>query len=129
MGLSTLLLSPYVIKSDLLPPPDALSNIANVSYQPGDANRSYLWQFLEAKLPGSDLKRRQALVRHWQDFAGLSSKEEGRFRMPSSSPEVENLTVAIINTNRRITLLHDLQTHIEEFDGSLFELHQAITLN
>jgi len=65
-----------VIKSDLLPPPDALSNIANVSYHPVDANRSYLWQFLEARLPGTALKRRQVLVRHWQDFAGLSSKEE-----------------------------------------------------
>ena len=129
MGLSNLLLSSYVIKSDLAAPPDSLSKIASSSYQPADANRSYLWQFLEAKYPGTELKRRQVLVKHWQDFAALSAKEEAKFRVPSGSAEVENLTEAINTTNRRIALLHDLQTHIEEFDGSLFELHQAITLN
>ena len=107
---------------------DALSNIANVSYHPVDANRSYLWQFWKLDSP-EPLETQAGFSQTLADFAGLSSKEEERFHMPSGSPEVDNLTVAIINTNRRITLLHDLQTHIEEFDGSLFELHQAITLN
>lgn len=132
-GLSTLgLLVPSIWSRRIDSPPNFLAHVFNESYRPGDAEKSYLWKFMSSPIPGSSdgLTRREILIRHWHDFAGLDSQQEGQVKRLAAMPAAdERLRESIRLLSQRITLLHDLKTHLEEFDGSLFELHNAITMN
>jgi hypothetical protein len=113
-------------------PPNSLSYFLRQNHQFLDAQDSQLWQFLESPIPGSKwtMSRREVLVHHWEDLAGLQSTHERLLRRLSSVHEgPEHLTESIGLIGQRLALLHDLKTHIEEFDGSLYELHKAIQSN
>jgi hypothetical protein len=107
---------------------NSLSHILDPSYAPPDASNSFIWQFLDSELPGTGLTRRQVLVNHWRDFAGLNTANAVTLRKVGASPETdERLSESIRLLQTRMTILHDFKTHVEEFDGCLFELHHAIT--
>ena len=127
LALVTLLIPSYFSRK-IDAPPNTLSQILNPGYAPSDASQSYLWQFLTSTPEGSQLTRRQILTYHWRDFAGLKINDATVVRKISSAPESdEKLREGIRTVGQRIALLHDLKTHIEEFDGCLYELHQAVT--
>jgi hypothetical protein len=132
-GLSAVgLLVPSIWSRRIDSPPNFLAHIFNESYRPGDAEKSYLWRFMSSPIPGSTdgLTRREVLIKHWEDFAALDSKQERQVKRLAAMPAgEERLSESIRILSQRITLLHDLKTHLEEFDGSLFELHNAITMN
>jgi hypothetical protein len=124
------LLVPGFYNNRISSEPNALSHFLNASYSPSDANQSYLWKFLNTELPGTQLTRRQILVRHWADFAGLDIGSAITVRRISSDRETdENLFENLRVIKQRLNLLHDLKTHIEEFDGCLYEIHQSITFD
>ena len=86
---------------------------------------------MNSPIPNSQFKnmtRREILLHHWQDIAGLDITKEKALRKLSQAKEGdEDLSESISVLARRIALLHDLRTHLEEFDGSLYELHHAIS--
>lgn len=112
--------------------PNILVHVFDPSYRPADAEQSYLWKFMNSPIPGSNLAltRRQILIRHWEAFAGLKSKDERRLKKLAAAPsDSERFNESIRIISQRMDLLHDLRTHIEEFDTALYELHQAVTLD
>jgi hypothetical protein len=112
--------------------PNTLAFVFDGARQPSDANQSYLWKFLSTKIPGSssDLTRRALLVKHFQAIAGVNPADEIRVkRITATPPPDKELNESIRILNQRIDLLHDLKTHVEEFDGSLYEFHRAIQMN
>jgi hypothetical protein len=114
------------------PPPNILVHVFDPNYRPADAERNYLWKFMNSPIPGSNLAltRRQILIKHWEDFEGLNSKDESRLKKLAASPsESEQLNESIRIISQRMDLLHDMKTHFEEFDTALYELHKAITFN
>jgi hypothetical protein len=124
----TNLLLPSVFKRQIEQPPALLLSYFDANYLPPDSKQSYLWQFLNSPKPGDGLKRRELLVRHWHDFAGLSLKDPFSLsKFSSSLSSKESISEGISLLRDRITILHDLKTHIEEFESCLFELHAAIT--
>lgn len=124
------LLVPGFFNNRINSEPNALSHFLNTSYSPSDSNQSYLWKFLNTPLPGTQLTRRQILVRHWADFAHLDIGSAITVRRVSSDKETdENLYENLRVIKQRLNLLHDLKTHIEEFDGCLYEIHQSITFD
>lgn len=107
---------------------NSLSHILDPSYAPADASNSFIWQFLDSELPGTGLTRRQVLVNHWRDFAGLNVASAVTVRKVGGDPQSdEKLLESIRTLQQRMTILHDFKTHVEEFDGCLYELHHAIT--
>jgi len=120
---------PYVYRRKIEAPPNSLVPFFNSDRQPNDADKSYLWKFLNTPVPGEDatLTRRQILVKHWQSFSGLNLNDETALKKLATSATSENLSENIGIVAKRIGLLHDLRTHIEEFDGCLYELHREIT--
>jgi hypothetical protein len=114
-------------------PPNTLSHFLRKNYEPADRRESYLWSYLDAPIPNSEwptMSRREVLIHHWEDFEGLDQKQEKVLRKLSALPEgSENLHESISLVNQRISLLHDLKTHVEEFDGALYELHKSIAAN
>jgi hypothetical protein len=111
---------------------NSLALVLDESLKPPDGDRSYLWRFLNASIPGdgSHLTRRDILKKHWQTVAAyVPSDRKNAARLSANSSDYQGLTENIAILNRRIALLHDLKTHMEEFDGSLFELHKAISIN
>jgi len=112
--------------------PNTLAHIFNVSYRPNDADRSYLWRFMNSPIPGSSLNltRREILLRHWQDLGLIQPGQAKSLARLSALPaQSESMTENIRIIMQRIALLNDLKTHFEEFDGSLFELHKAISID
>jgi hypothetical protein len=108
--------------------PNSLSHVLDPSYAPPDASNSFVWQFLDSELPGTGLTRRQVLVNHWRDFAGLQITNALQVRKVGAAPDSdEKLTESIRILQLRMNILHDFKTHVEEFDGCLYELHHAIT--
>ncbi len=129
LGLVNLLI-PSFFREKISGGPNSLSLYTNSANSPADADRSYLWKYLDSTIPGTQLKRREILVKHWQDFARLNTEDAITVRQVSASPNAdEKLSEGIRTIKQRLTLLHDLETHIEEFDGCLYELHQAISFN
>lgn len=130
-SLNLILPSMWVRRADS--PPNTLSHFVHSSHPFQDSSESYLWQFLSSPIPGSkygSLTRREVLIKHWEDFAGLRSANERLLRRLSSTPDDrESFVESIKLLNERLALLHDLKTHIEEFDGSLYELHKSISAN
>jgi len=130
-GLSVInLLLPSAWSQKVAPPANTLVRFLDLQYTPPDAAQSFLWKFLNSEVPGSSIKmtRRQVLIKHWEAFEGLDAKDEKRLRRLASAPEAsENLDEDIRIISQRIELLHDLKTHVEEFDASLYELHKAIS--
>jgi hypothetical protein len=127
MALVTLLI-PGVFCRKIEEPRNSLSHILDPSYTPPDASYSFLWPFLNEELKGTGLTRRQVLLNHWRDFAGLNVTNAVTVRKVGATPAAdEELRENIRVLQSRMTLLHDLKTHVEEFDGCLYELHQAIT--
>jgi len=127
MALTTLLIPGFFCRK-IDEPRNTLSHILDPSYAPPDAANSFLWQFLDTQLPGTGLTRRQVLVNHWRDFAGLNIADPVGLRKMGATPESEErLSENIRTLQLRMTILHDLKTHVEEFDGCLYELHHAIT--
>jgi hypothetical protein len=126
------LFAPSLWSRRIGPPANTLAHVFREGYLPPDANRSYLWRFVSSPIPGSNtgLTRREILIKHWEAFSGLDSKNQNRLTRLSAMPlGEEKLSESIRIVTQRIDLLHDLKTHLEEFDGSLFELHNAITIN
>lgn len=105
-----------------------LAHVFDTRFRPADADQSYLWRFFNNPVPGApnNLTRRQILVKHWQSFGGTNTKKPTGVRLLTGDGE-EGMKETITLLGQRINLLQDMKTHIEEFDGSLFELHQAIT--
>ena len=107
---------------------NALAAVLGDKYVLPGGENNYLWKFLQAPVPGSSekLTRREVLVKHWQVFGGMADTPPSRIRL-AGGPEDQYLEhVGVLN--RRISLLHDLKTHVEEFEGALLSLHQEITL-
>ncbi len=133
IGLSILnLLLPSVWGRQIDSAPNSLAQVFTDSVRPDDANRSYLWKFLNSPVPGSsDLQtRRQILLKHLETISQVDPQDSKTINKIAALPDPgreldENIKVL----NKRINLLYDLETHIEEFDAALFEFHQAITLN
>jgi hypothetical protein len=127
----TNLLLPRIWSRKVDTPPNSLSQVFDDKSKPDDASKSYLWKFLNSPVPGNGpLPRRTILLKHWESLAGIDPTDVDIHRRLGALPEegtVEHENIRILN--KRISLLHDLKTHIEEFDGSLFEFHQAITMN
>jgi len=133
-GLAALnLVLPSIWIKRIDPPPNTLAHFLIKNYEPRDRAESYLWTYLDAPIPNSKwptMRRREVLVHHWEDFEGLNQKQEKVLKKLSSLPEgSENLDESISIVNERLSLLHDLRTHVEEFDGALYELHKAIAAN
>ena len=108
--------------------PTMLSHFFYENFKPKDNEVSYLWKFFNKPCPGfpDNLTRRQVLVRHWKDFGGMdidNAKTVGKVTANITDVERENIKML----KKRVALLHDLQSHFEEFDASLYELHKAIT--
>ena len=123
---------PLIYKRDIDSPPNTLAYIFHSSFAPADADKSYLWKFINSPIPGStyNLTRREILIRHWEDFAHVNTHDVNRIRRLAETPDAsENLTENIRILGQRISLLQDLKTHIEEFDASLYELHNAIAID
>jgi hypothetical protein len=133
-GLAALnLVLPSIWVRRINPPPNTLAHFLIKNYEPPDRKESYLWSYLDAPIPNSPwptMRRREVLVHHWEDFEGLNQKQETVLKKLSALPEgSENLDESIAIVNQRLSLLHDLRTHVEEFDGALYELHKAIAAN
>lgn len=123
---------PSIFHSDINSAPNTLAHIFNKSYRPSDFNHSYLWRFMDSPIPGSSdtLKRREILIKHWEALSGLNAKNENNMnRLAAFNSGDKNMTEDIRIVAQRIDLLQDLKTHLEEFDGSLFELHEVIKVN
>jgi hypothetical protein len=117
-------------------PPNSLEYFLNLNRVPPDASESYLWKFFNKEVPGTTwhMTRRQVLLNHWHDFAGLDTGSgagtEYNHRVLAALPaEDRHLRENFALVMKRIILLHDLKTHLEEFDASLYELHKAIEAN
>jgi hypothetical protein len=126
------ILLPTLYGHDIDTPPNTLSHVFSDTYRAPDADQSFLWAFMRKPIPGSDVQmtRREILLHHWHDFCGLKIDHKQLLSRLSALPEGENkLNESATILAERIALLHDLRTHIEEFDGSLYELHQAICFN
>jgi hypothetical protein len=126
------LFAPSIFKQRIDSPPNTLAHIFNASFRPADADKSYLWKFINSPIPGSNspLTRREILIKHWEDFANLDTKDaKGIKRLAATPSAEENLNESVRVLGARISLLEDLKTHLEEFDASLYELHNAIAIN
>lgn len=108
--------------------PNMLSHFFDENFRPKDFQVSYLWKFYNKSVPGfpDNLTRREVLVKHWRDFGGVDIQSQKLVqKVTANVTDVETENIRILNN--RMTLLSDLQSHIEEFDSSLYELHKAIT--
>ncbi|MBU6452755.1 MAG: hypothetical protein KGS72_13295 [Cyanobacteria bacterium REEB67] len=122
------LVQPYLWRRPL-DPPNSLGYFLNLGQVPPDAEQSYLWKFFNRQVPGStwNMTRREVLIHHWHDFAGLGRSNERNHRLLAATPaDGEEMSENSGILYKRIILLHDLKTHLEEFDASLYELHKAI---
>ena len=123
---------PYFIRRPLDEPPNSLSYYLKLGRTPADAEQSYLWKFFNRQVPGTtwNMTRREVLLRHWHDFAGLDQDSERSHRLLAAfDAEGQGAHENSGLLYQRILLLHDLKTHLEEFDASLYELHKAIEAN
>lgn len=105
-----------------------LSHVTDPGYKPAYANQSYLWKYFNSPIPGkgSNEPRREIILKHWEALKGLSASSEKQRDLMDGTNEKTRLE-GIKTVSQRIEILHDFKTHIEEFDGALFELHQAVT--
>jgi len=129
MAMSTLFV-PSLWSRELDSQPNILAHVFDANFKPDDADRSYLWRFMTSPIPGSadNIPRRAMLIKHWEALTKLNSADERRLRLLAAKPnDDETLKETIRVVSQRMDLLHDLRTHIEEFDTSLYELHKAIT--
>lgn len=113
-------------------PPNALANFLKPGFRPLDADQSFLWRFLDSQKPGSNiaLTRRELLVKHWQAFAGLDASNARELRRVAALPEPnEQLSENLDVLGKRIFLLQDLKSHVEELDSSLNDLHRAVEVD
>lgn len=114
-------------------PPNMLSHIFNPYFKPADADKSYLWKFMNSPIPNSQIKltRREILVRHWKDFESINTSDERKIRQLSALPlsSETGLKENIRTISQRMDLLEDLKSHLEEFDACLYELHKSISIN
>jgi hypothetical protein len=112
--------------------PNSLAYVYDGARQPLDANESYLWKFLNLKIPGSSspLTRREILVKHFSAISRIDSSDDKMVKRVTAIPSPEKqLNESIAVLSKRIDLLHDLKSHVEEFDGSLYEFHRAIEID
>lgn len=130
---SSTLLLPYIWSHEIDSPPNILARIFNREYVHSSNNgKSYLWKYFNSPIPGSSttLTRREILIKHWEEFARINSKDEKNICKLAALPYMSrSLNESIFYINRRITLMHDLNTHIEEFNIALCELHDAISID
>lgn len=126
---------PSLLSRKVVAQPNMLGHVLNPSYRPADADRSYLWKFMHSKIPGHCIldpehkfTRRELLIKHWEKFADLDCKDENRLKQLTALPVGnESVTESIRIVTQRLNLLADMRIHIEEFDGSLYELYKAIS--
>jgi hypothetical protein len=139
-GLGTIIPSvglvlPSLLSRKVVAHPNMLAHVLNPSYRPADADVSYLWKFMHSKVPGHCIldpehkyTRRELLIKHWEKFADLDCKDENRLKQLTALPlGNESVTESIRIITQRLDLLADMRIHIEEFDGSLYELYKAIS--
>jgi hypothetical protein len=130
---SSTLLVPYIWNHEIDSPPNILARIFNREHiQTSNNGKSYLWKYFNSPIPGSSitLTRREILIKHWEEFAHINSKDEKNICRLASLPYLSrSLNESIFYINRRITLMHDLNTHVEEFDIALCQLHNAISFD
>ncbi len=125
------LVHPYLWSRRVENNPNILAHFLDPKYKPEDAEVSYLWKFFNSTNPGStnNLTRREVVIKHWEAYTGLNAEDENKWRKlaahPKNSDELIRESIKVLF--QRVDLLHDLQTHVEEIDGSLFELHKAIS--
>ena len=105
-----------------------LSHVTDPGFRPEYANQSYLWKYFSSPIPGTNSKepRREVILKHWEALKGLSATNEKQRDLMDGSNEKTRLE-GLKTVSQRIEILHDFKTHVEEFDGALFELHQAVT--
>lgn len=109
--------------------PNSMTPFMNLNFNPKDASQSYLWRYFNEPVLGSTLSitRRELLLKHWKAFLGFDVANKMSVKKMTGLPDgSENLTEGIGLVNKRIALLHDLKSHVEEFDTSLNELHKSI---
>lgn len=112
--------------------PNSLAHFLDPNYAPPDAARSYLWKYFNSAIPGAphNLTRRQLLLKHWEAYQNLNTKDSALLRRLGAHPqEGDELSEGIKNVGQQVELLHDLKTHVEEFDASLYELHKEIQID
>ena len=112
--------------------PNSLAYVYDGARQPMDANESYLWKFLNTRIPGSPspLTRREILVKHFAAVSRVDPSDDITVKRVTAIPSPEKqLNESIKILSKRIDLLHDLKSHVEEFDGSLYEFHRAIEID
>jgi hypothetical protein len=130
-GLSALnLLFPYATRNKIDRPPNSLHHFLDLTYNPPDADKNFLWRFFNSPVPGSKdtLTRREILIRHFDEFQGLNIRDKARLkRLTNWSDKDETLYERAGLVMQRVNLLYDLRSHVEEFDTSLYELHKSIT--
>ena len=134
IGLSTvnMFVTPHLYHSRIDNGPNSMTNFLSLNLNPPDANRSYLWQYFNQPVLGSPITitRRELLLKHWKAFLGFDATNKLSVQKMSGLPDgAENVDEGIGRVNERIALLHDLESHVEEFDTSLYELHKSIEQN
>lgn len=105
-----------------------LSHVTDPNFRPAYSNQSYLWKYFNSPIPGSSSPepRREVILKHWETLKGLSATNPKQRELMAGTHDKARLEgIGIVS--QRIEILHDFKTHIEEFDGALFELHQAIS--
>lgn len=132
LSIVNLLVVPHLFSRKIDSPPNTLAIFFDEHHRPPDADSSYLWKFFSTPIAGSGntLTRREILIKHWQSFARLNTTSEITLKRLSQAPDPnESMSENIRVISQRLTLLHDLKTHLEELDGSLYELHKSITVD
>jgi hypothetical protein len=126
------LLLPSIWSRKIDSAPNSLATVFYESSRPADASNSYLWKFLNSPIPGSSdgETRKTILLKHLDTISAVDAQDEKTHKRLAAMPDPgreydENIKIL----NKRINLLHDLETLFEEFDAALFEFHQAITIN
>ncbi len=112
--------------------PNSLAYVYDGARKPSDANESYLWKFLNTRIPGSPspLTRREILVKHFAAVSSVNPSDDITVKRVTAIPSPDKqLNESIKILSKRIDLLHDLKSHVEEFDGSLYEFHHAIEID
>lgn len=131
---TTNLFVPYLWTRKIDERPNLLGHIFDANFQPTDAKVSYLWKFMNSPIPGSKFKqltRREILLKHWKDFEKINIDNERKAKQLSALPPDSGAQMreSIRIISQRMDLLEDLKSHLEEFDASLYELHQSISVN
>ena len=108
--------------------PNALAGIFDIESARGYYLPELVWNFLNAPPPEGGASRKERLVKQWQAFRHVNPANTTFIHRVTATPQTEEEkkeTVKILED--RIFMLHDLHAVIEQFDGELLELVNAVS--